>query len=108
MGKTKITIELESDVIDKIKDLLNKYNDNPMFTTKFADIESYLSYVITSQIRNGDKLSQKLEEGLKQLSEKLGSFDLGDMDLSKIFGDIGGKKDQEPKKDGMPDKKIKN
>ncbi|MDE6476609.1 MAG: hypothetical protein K2L48_00120 [Mycoplasmoidaceae bacterium] len=106
MGKTKITIELDDEIVEKIKDLQKKFNDNPMFTEKFADIPSYISHVITSQIKSADKMSEKLEESLKKFTEKLSSLDLGDMDFSKLFGTDETKK--EKKKESTPDKNVKN
>lgn len=106
MGKTKITIELDDEIVAKIKELQQKYNENPIFTEKFTDISSYVSHVITSQIKSADKMSEKLEESLKKFTEKLGSLDLGDMDFSKLFGNTETKKEE--KKEPTPDKNVKN
>lgn len=105
MEKIKITIELDQEIVDKIKELLKKYNDSPMSTVKYADIESYLSYVITSQIKSADQMSDKIQESLKKLTEKLGDLDLGDFDLSKIFDSS---KEEKKEKDEKPNKNVKN
>lgn len=109
MAKTKLTIELDDEIIAKIRELFNKYNDNPVFGSKFNDIESYISFVLTSQIKGADKMSEKLQENMKSLMEKLGDMGLNDLDLSKIFGDVNGSSsDKKEEDETKPDKDIKN
>lgn len=109
MAKFKITLELEDEVIDKIKKIMKKNNNNPLgLVKKFNSIEEFIAEVITSQIKNAgkmEKMSEKLKESIQKLSQSLGDIGINPEDFNDIFGDNEKSKENNETKH---DKNIKN
>ncbi len=109
MGKSKITLELEDEIIAKIKEIMEKNNNSPLGSMKkFNNIEEFLATVITSQIQNAgkmEKMSEKLKESIQKLSQSLGDMGINPDDFNEIFGDSEKPKENTETK---PDKNNKN
>lgn len=109
MGKSKITLELEDEIVAKIKEIMEKNNNSPLGSMKkFNNIEEFLATVITSQIQNAgkmEKMSEKLKESIQKLSQSLGDMGINPEDFNEIFGENEKTKE---KAETKPDKNNKN